>query len=191
MADASKDPGANQPGTSQTENQRTWDELVRIHYPRWHQLAEALMRRERPGHTLQATALLSQAILEIMETNVQTEQVGSVTALVKEKMKRILVEHARRRNADKRFGAKKQVPLHQVEELLAMPAPDLDLEGYQRFLAELGICYDQRGQALWLQICKYSNKEIAKELGVSVSSIEKYLRSIKALIKMQMERGNE
>jgi RNA polymerase sigma-70 factor (ECF subfamily) len=91
--------------------------LIPLVYKHLHRLASAYMRRERPEHTLQATALVHEAYLRLVsqgETDWRDRaHFFGVTARL---MRQILVEHARARQAGKRGGAIERLPLEQALE---------------------------------------------------------------------------
>lgn len=96
-------------------------ELVGLVYRELHDIADRLMRAERPGHTLQPTALVNEAYLRLVTVNHQNWQNRAhFFAVAAQIMRRILVDYARVRNANKRGGRLQRVdldqPLLQVED---------------------------------------------------------------------------
>ncbi len=91
---------------------RTVDALLPLVYDELHRLAERYMRRERPDHTLTTTALVHEAYLRLVDqTRVAFEGRSHFLGVAAIAMRRILVEHARRRNVGKREGARHRVSL--------------------------------------------------------------------------------
>ncbi len=82
---------------------RVYDELRR--------LADAYLRRERAGHTLQPTELVNEAFLRLLGTDVEAADRGHFFALAARSMRRILVDHARRQRAGKRIASEDRVTL--------------------------------------------------------------------------------
>lgn len=81
------------------------DRLVPLVHRELHQIAGRLMRQERQGHSLQATALVNEAFLRLIDANgIRWEDRAHFFALSAGIMRRILVDHARARGADKRGG---------------------------------------------------------------------------------------
>ncbi len=79
--------------------------LTPIVYGELHRLAEGVLRRERHGHSLNATALVSEAFLRLAEAGgLSFEGRGQPFALAAKQMRHVLVDHARRRSAEKRGG---------------------------------------------------------------------------------------
>jgi RNA polymerase sigma factor (TIGR02999 family) len=96
-------------------------ELVGLVYRELHDIADRLMRAERPGHTLQPTALVHEAYLRLVTVNHQNWQNRThFFAVAAQIMRRILVDYARVRHANKRGGRLQRVdldqPLLQVED---------------------------------------------------------------------------
>ncbi len=82
-------------------------------------LAAGQLSRERANHTLQPTALVNEAYLKLVDQRVQGfENRGHFLAIAATAMRRILLEHARKRLAEKRGGGAQQVTLFEVESVL-------------------------------------------------------------------------
>src|SRR3954470_8455588 len=88
------------------------DRLVRAIYGELRRTAGGLMRRERPGHTLQASALVHEALLRLLRREALAEVADRrhLHAAAAQAMRLVLVDHARRRNAGKREGDRARVP---------------------------------------------------------------------------------
>lgn len=80
------------------------DELLPLVYEELRKLARARMQRERPGQTLQATALVHEAYLRIVGDDAEWDNRGHFFAAAAEAMRRILIERARRYAAEKHGG---------------------------------------------------------------------------------------
>ena len=93
-------------------DQRTVDQLLPLVYGELHRLAQRYMSRERPDHTLTTTALVHEAYLRLVDqTRVAFDGRSHFLGVAAIAMRRILVEHARRRNVGKREGARLRVSL--------------------------------------------------------------------------------
>ena len=91
------------------------DELMSLVYAELHRLARGYMRRERPGHTLQTTALINEAYLRLVNQNrMDWHSRAQFFGLAAQFMRRILVDHARARQSAKRLGAAAAVPLDEA-----------------------------------------------------------------------------
>jgi RNA polymerase sigma factor (TIGR02999 family) len=92
--------------------QQALDQLIPLVYTELHQMAERYMRRERPNHTLQASALIHEAYLRLVDQREAPWQSrGQFFALSAKLMGRILVDHARRKGYAKRGATACQVTL--------------------------------------------------------------------------------
>jgi len=93
----------------------TVDELLPLVYGELRRLAQRYMRRERPDHTLTTTALVHEAYLRLVDqTRVQWQDRNHFLGIAAIAMRRILVEHARRRNAQRHGGARQRVSLRDL-----------------------------------------------------------------------------
>jgi RNA polymerase sigma-70 factor, ECF subfamily len=91
------------------------DRLVPLVERELHAMARRHLRRERPGHTLQATALVNEAYLRILEQQqVPFHGRGQFFAIAARLMRRILIDHARRRGYAKRGGGAPALPLDEA-----------------------------------------------------------------------------
>jgi RNA polymerase sigma-70 factor (ECF subfamily) len=106
-------------------DQRALSELTPVVYAELHRLARRCMRRERPGHSLQATALVNEAYLRLVDyTRMQWQNRAHFFAVSAQVMRRILVEHARRHNI-KRGRGLRHVALDEAVVVGGDPRVDL------------------------------------------------------------------
>ena len=122
------------PSFSPTELLLSWsdgndsarDALLPLVYDDLRQIAGSYLRRERPGHTLQPTALVHEAYLRLIDQRrVDWRNRAQFVALAAVMMRRILVNHARDRSAAKRGGQVERVPLTDAADALAVPQVDV------------------------------------------------------------------
>jgi RNA polymerase sigma factor (TIGR02999 family) len=102
-------------------------QLLPLVYDELRKLAAARLAREKPGQTLQPTALVHEAYLRLVDTD-QARHWNSrrhFFAAAAEAMRRILVEQARRKSRRKHGGGRRRVPLHQAEPAYRDDAADL------------------------------------------------------------------
>ncbi len=130
----------------QTGDREAFDRLVPLLYDQLKRIAEGQLRQERAGHTLNPTALVHEAYLKLADqTQVQLRNRAHFLALTARMMRRVLVDYARRRKADKRGGEWIRTTLSgkpspqetDPEELLALDAALEQLEPRQRQIVEL------------------------------------------------------
>jgi len=139
-------------------------------------LAAAYLRRERPGHTLQPTALVNEVYLRLMGQGDQDwESRSHFIAIAAQHMRQILVDHARKRNASKRGAG---VTLVSLEDLPAAVEPrPVDLLALDEALRKLAVVDARKARAMELKF--FGGLEmaaIAHVLSVSIKTVEKDVR---------------
>ena len=87
------------------------DHLLPLVYSELHRLAQSYMRRERPDHTLQATALINEAYLRLVGEDIDWNSRAHFIGLAAHVMRQVLVDYARAHGAQRRAGGVKRVPL--------------------------------------------------------------------------------
>ncbi|MDH4063875.1 MAG: ECF-type sigma factor [Acidobacteriota bacterium] len=112
--------------------------LMPLVYDELHRLAAAYMRRERPGQTIQATALVHEAYLRLLgEPHTRWQNRAHFCAIAARSMRQILVERARARGRLKRAGDQQRVTLSD-EIAGAHPSSAIDVEALDEALTRLG-----------------------------------------------------
>ena len=102
------------------------NDLSGLVYEDLHRLAQSYLRHERPDHTLQATALVHEAYLQLHELqHIDWKNRAQFIAVVAQVMRHILVDHARERAAQKRGGGAMKLPLSRAERVVAESEVDL------------------------------------------------------------------
>jgi RNA polymerase sigma factor (TIGR02999 family) len=97
--------------------------LLPLVYAELHRLAKGYMRRERPDHTLQATALINEAYLRLVGEDIDWNSRAHFIGLAANVMRRVLVDYARAHNAEQRGGGLQRV---EMQDELAISAEKLD-----------------------------------------------------------------
>ena len=107
-------------------DEAAFDQLVPLVYQELRDLAERYMRRERPDHTLQATALVNEAYIRLFDVNrIHWQNRTHFLAVAARTMRRILVEFARQRHRQKRGGGATPVAITDAEHIPHEMAPDV------------------------------------------------------------------
>jgi len=151
------------------------DELVTLVYAELRRMAKARLRDERPGHTLQATALVHEAWMRLMNQHGASWQNRSqFFAVAAQAMRRILVDHARRRGAAKRGDGTSSVDLDALAHVLIAPLPDDRLLALDAALEELATLDARQARIVELRFFGgLSVEEAADILGVSPTTIKR------------------
>src|SRR5512142_1057932 len=106
-------------------DQQALERLTPLVYDELRRLARRYLRQERPGHTLQSTALVHEAYLRLVDQNVSWQNRAHFFGIAAQMMRRILGDHARSRSAAKRGDGACRVTLD--EGLVALAERDLDV----------------------------------------------------------------
>ena len=167
------------------------DRLFELLYPTLRELAEVQMRHERPGHTLQPTALVNEAILKMNDDRLLAEAANrySFIAAAARAMRAVLVDHARRRTALKRpSGEKRQRhPLDETVEYFER-TQQLDVMALDDALEHL--CAQSQRQHDIVMLHFFGGlkfKQIADYLDVSLSTVEKDWRFARAWLRRVLD----
>lgn len=155
-------------------------ELSQLVQHKLHQLAVKYMRQERPGHTLQPTALVNEAFISLMQAGVAYQDRLHFFRLAGSIMRRILVDHARARNAAKRGDGLLQITLCDNELAVDDTNSIISLHNAMQALAEFD---QQKAEILDLQFfAGLSPSQIGELYGVSGKTIERSSKLAKAFI---------
>ncbi len=151
------------------------DELVSLVYAELRRMARARLRDERPGHTLQPTALVHEAWMKLMNQHGATWQNrAQFFAVAAQAMRRILVDHARRRHAAKRGDGSPAVAVDALAEVLTAPLPDDRLLALDAALEELAALDARQARIVELRFfAGLSVEEAADVLAVSPTTIKR------------------
>jgi RNA polymerase sigma factor (TIGR02999 family) len=185
-----------------TEALRAWrggdraaqDEVMRLVYPELHRRAERLLARERAGHTLQPTALIAELYLRLVDQRrVDWHDRAHFFALAARMMRRVLLDHARRRGTSKR-GAGRQVPLDLAGDVageVAALAPS-DLEALDEALEKLAALDETAAAVVEMRFFGgLSVEETAAALGVSTATIGRQWRAARAWLHARLGGGED
>ena len=149
--------------------------LLPLVYRELRKLAAAKLARERPGQTLQATALVHEAYLRLVSADrVQDwNSCGHFFMAAAEAMRRILVERARKRGRLKHGRGRRQVEMDVV--CLEGDSPSIDLLALDEALAKLAAWQPAKAELVKLRyFAGLNSAEAAQALGVSLATAERY-----------------
>src|SRR2546425_5827410 len=155
-------------------DQKALDKLMPLVYSELRRLAGNYLRRERPGHTLQPTALVNEAYLKLIDQkNAKWQNRAQFYGVAAQLMRRILVDHARQHQAAKRGGSDQQrLSITSAEQLGQQP--ELDLLALHEAMNELAAIDPQQSRIVELKFFGgLSIDETAELLGVGHATIER------------------
>jgi RNA polymerase sigma factor (TIGR02999 family) len=163
------------------------EELLPLVYDELRKLAAAKLAQEKPGQTLQATALVHEAYLRLVgaESTQPWNSRGNFFAAAAESMRRILIEQARRKGSMKHGGQRQRVEMSQIEPAVA--GPDLDLVALNAALEQFEK-HDHRAAAL-VKLRFFTGltmNEAADVLGVSLATAENDWAYAKSWLRLQV-----
>ena len=149
------------------------DRVLPIVYAELRRLAASYLSRERPGHTLQPTALVHEAYVRLLDQRqVDWANRAQFVGLAAVMMRRILVNHARDRVAEKRGGGIEHVPLTLSGEDIG--AAEVDVLDLHEALTRLSDLDARKGQIVELKFFGgLTTDEIADTLRVSTATVER------------------
>jgi RNA polymerase sigma factor (TIGR02999 family) len=149
------------------------EQMLPLVYDELRRLAGAYLRRERPGHTLQPTALVHEAYVRLIDQKrVDWSNRAQFIGLAAVMMRRILVNHARDRVADKRGAGAEHVPLTVAGD--PMGAPEVDVLDLHDALERLAEHDPRKSQVVELKFFGgLTIDEIAATMGISPATVER------------------
>jgi RNA polymerase sigma factor (TIGR02999 family) len=167
---------------------RAAEELLPLVYEELRKLAAHKMAQEAPGHTLQPTALVHEAWLRLFrgeqaDWNGRAHFFGAAA----EAMRRILVEHARRKQAVRHGGGQGRVDVDRIE--IAAPAKDEELLALHEALEELSRRDPRKAELVKLRyFVGLRTEEAAEILGISVPTADRWWNYSRAWLCQEIER---
>ena len=165
------------------------DQLMPLVYDELRRLAQSYLRSERPGHTLQGTALVHEAYLRLIDQkNVQWRNRAHFFGIASQMIRRILVDHARGRNADKRGAG---APRLSLDEALGVPGEsEVDLIGLDDALDGLAKIDPEQSRIVELRFFGgLSIEETAVVIGVSTATVNREWAAARAWLFREMTKG--
>lgn len=171
-------------------DQEAFDRVVELLYDDLRVIAHRHLAGERTGHTLSTTALVHEAYVELSKRTVPTWRGRSrFFALVSKVMRHLLIDYARRRNAERRGGHELHVPLDEsragttsrVVELLTLDDALSQLEEHDERMARIVECRFFGGM---------KHREIGEALGLSTRTVEREWRRARSYLFALLEPKN-
>ena len=170
-------------------DQAAREKLIAAVYDELRQIAGQYLRRERPHHTLQATALANEAYLKLIDlSEVTWQDRAHFFAVAAQVMRHILVDYARQQGAEKRGGGLQKLTLEAAVSLAS--ERDLDLLALDEALAQLARFDPQQSQVVELRFFGgLSIEETAAVMGLSPATIKREWTLAKAWLHQRLSEG--
>ncbi|MDH5446043.1 MAG: sigma-70 family RNA polymerase sigma factor [Gammaproteobacteria bacterium] len=161
------------------------NELMPMVHSHLRQLANNYMRGENAGHTLQATALVNEAFLKLVDASVAWQNRAHFIAIAARAMRQILIDHAKSKKRQKRGGDDIQVTLHEANIADNQQQPDLlDIEDALNKLEKID---ERKAQIIELSFFGgMTYEEIAEALSISEATVDRELRFSKAWLQREL-----
>jgi RNA polymerase sigma factor (TIGR02999 family) len=185
MSDVTRILGAIEQGDPSAAEQ-----LLPLVYDELRQLAAQKLAQEKPGQTLDATALVHEAYLRLVDVEEAQhwDSRGHFFAAAAIAMRRILVEQARHKQRLKRGGQRQRLPLKDIE--LACALPGEDLLALDEALSRLELEDPETARVVQLRFFAGMNhEEVARVLGVSAVTSRRKWRYARACLRRHMRAG--
>jgi RNA polymerase sigma factor (TIGR02999 family) len=171
------------------------EQLLPLVYDELRKLAAQKLAQERPGQTLEATALVHEAYVRLVGTPSEGAALewagrGHFFAAAAEAMRRILVEKARRKRRHKHGGGRPRVDIELAN--IVSPMPDEDVLALDEAMTRLATKDPIRARLVQLRFyAGLSNEEAAKVLGISAVTAKRYWRYARAWLHREVGKGDE
>lgn len=153
-------------------DQSAADKLLPFVYSELHRLAKACMRRERPDHTLQTTALIHEAYLRLAGDEIVWQDRNQLVGFAANVMRQVLVDYARAHRAQRRAGDMRRVEMR--EDLAVAPERLEEVALVDEALSRLAARSPRQARIVELRYFGgLSVDQIAEMLGVSPRSVKR------------------
>jgi len=169
-------------------DQRTLERIIELAYPELRKIARRLLRRERPDHTIQATALVHEAYLRLFDIGqVHWQDRAHFFAIIARVMRRVLIEHARAQRSSKRGGGVRRVNLDEALTISAKSDPEI--VRLDEALEEMAKFDPRKAQVVEMRYFGgLTSDEVASVLGISPQSVNRDWSLAKAWLVREMTR---
>jgi len=177
-------------GRVRAGDERARNELIALVYDDWRLLAARLMRRERSGHTLSATAVVHEAVIRLMRNaafDAKAVDRNLLYASAARAMREVLIDHARRRATERHGGGRRRVPLDLALDFF--DEQGLDVVAVHEALDRLAEWNERQAQVMTLRYFgRQTVPEVAASLGISPVTVERDWRLARAWLRGRLRR---
>jgi RNA polymerase sigma-70 factor (ECF subfamily) len=170
-----------------TDDRQSLDSLLPVVYQELRRLAASYIRHEKPGQTLQPTALVHEAYLRLMKDRPDRWQNRAhFCAIAAHSMRQILIERARARNAQKRWGEKARITLE--EELVQGGETSVDLLALDQAIERLAAFDPEQARIVELRFFGgLTVEETADAIGISPATVKRHWTLARAWLARELE----
>jgi RNA polymerase sigma factor (TIGR02999 family) len=174
----------------QAGDQYAGEKAVGLVYGELHRIAARELKGERPGHLLQTTALIHEAYARLVgQRSLEIQSRGHFFAIASHQMRRILVDHARARNAQRRGSGAAHVELDGTQ--IGLPPRGIDLLLLDESLRELQRIDPRAAKVVELRFFGgHNDQEVVEALGVSLATVRRDWEFARAWLFDRMHGGN-
>jgi RNA polymerase sigma factor (TIGR02999 family) len=169
-------------------DQRALARIIELAYPELRKIARRCLKRERPEHTIQATALVHEAYLRLFDVQqVRWQDRAHFFAIIAKVMRRVLIEYARAQASSKRGGGMFRVNFD--EELMISAEPDPEIIRLDEALEDLARFDSRKAQVVEMRYFGgLTSGEVASVLGISPQSVNRDWSLAKAWLVRELTR---
>ncbi len=165
-------------------DEKALSDLMSLVYAELHRLAAVQLRGERRDHTLQPTALIHEAFLRLVDLDLSWQDRTHFLSMSARVMRRVLVDHARRRRAGKRHGGMRVC----MDEVKLAVEPRYDLLALDEALGRLQEHEERTGRVVELfYFGGLTHEEIAEAEQISRTTVDRDLRFGRAWLRQELE----
>lgn len=167
-------------------DRKALDLVTRLVYENLHQIAARYMKNEHAGHTLTPTAVVHEAYLRLGDSGLTLNNRAHFLAIAAREMRRVLVDHARKRGSQKRGGDEWQrVTLN--EERVSNDSEAVDILAVQEALEKLAVLDPRKAKLVDLIVfAGLTTAEAADTLQISLSTVNRDWRMARAFLQTEL-----
>ena len=167
------------------------EQAVALVYDELRRIAARELRHERSTHTLVPTALLNEAYIRLVGSSpIEIQSRGHFFAVASQQMRRILVDHARAKNAQRRGGGAIQISLEEIQA--GQPDPGVDLLLLDEALRDLQAVEPRAAKVVELRYFGgYTDKQVVEVLHVSLATVRRDWEFARCWLFDRMSGGDQ
>ena len=171
-------------------NAEALEQLIPLVDQELKKIAHAYMRKEKPGHTLQTTALVNEAVMRLLGKEINWRSRRQFYALVAKRMRQVLVDYARAQCAARRGAGVEHVNVDDVAGLSVEVSRELIL--LDEALTRLGHLDERKAKVVeYRYFGGFSLDEVAEILGVGPATVDREWKVARSWLKAQISAGTK